>query len=123
MVANLKRHGLLVERLKASVELTVESFTPDTLECDGTLFQGHRINRLQGTYETQTRVFPRGTLFVSTAQPLGNLAVYLLEPECDDGLFAWNFFDRYLVRQWQRSLLTVPVYKLMQPAHLITTKL
>ncbi|MCP4452805.1 MAG: M14 family metallopeptidase, partial [Planctomycetes bacterium] len=28
VVANLKQHGLLVERLKESVELTVESFTP-----------------------------------------------------------------------------------------------
>ena len=30
---------------------------------------------------------------MSTAQPLGILAVYLLEPQSDDGLVTWNFFD------------------------------
>jgi hypothetical protein len=29
------------------------------------------------------------------AQPLGNLAFYLLEPQSDDGLVTWNFFDDY----------------------------
>ncbi len=36
---------------------------------------------------------PAGTLVVRTAQPLGTLAVYLLEPRSEDGLAAWNFFD------------------------------
>jgi hypothetical protein len=31
---------------------------------------------------------------VSTAQPRGALIVYLLEPESDDGLTTWNFFDQ-----------------------------
>ena len=30
---------------------------------------------------------------VQTAPPLGTLAVFLLEPESDDGLATWNFFD------------------------------
>ena len=30
---------------------------------------------------------------VRTAQPLGTLAVYLLEPRSEDGLATWNFFD------------------------------
>ena len=36
---------------------------------------------------------PAGTIMVRTAQPLGTLAVYLLEPRSDDGLATWNFFD------------------------------
>ena len=36
---------------------------------------------------------PVGTYIVSTAQPLGALAVYLLEPESDDGLVTWNTLD------------------------------
>ena len=39
---------------------------------------------------------PAGTLMVRTAQPLGTLAVYLLEPRSEDGLAAWNFFDAEL---------------------------
>ena len=123
VVSTLKSHGILVERLTESAMLAVASFTPDTLESSDSLFQGHHLNRLQGTYETRERAFPAGTLYVSAAQPLSHLVAYLLEPECDDGLFAWNFFDRYLVRQWQRRLVTVPVHKLMGPAHLVKTKL
>ena len=37
-----------------------------------------------------------GTLLVRTAQPLGALAVYLLEPGSEDGLATWNFFDSEL---------------------------
>jgi hypothetical protein len=123
VIDTLKHHGILVERLTESVKLIVESFTPETLGSHESLFQGHRMNRLEGRYEAKEMPCPKGTVFVSTAQPLGNLVVYLLEPECDDGLFAWNFFDRYLVKQWQRRLPTVPVHRLMHPVHLVKTKL
>ena len=44
----------------------------------------------------EARMVPAGTLMVRTAQPLGTLAVYLLEPRSEDGLAAWNFFDAEL---------------------------
>ncbi len=34
--------------------------------------------------------------FVPLDQPLGRLAAYLLEPECEDGLAAWNGYDEWL---------------------------
>ena len=30
---------------------------------------------------------------VKTTQPLGMLAAYLLEPQAEDGLCTWNYFD------------------------------
>jgi dipeptidyl-peptidase-4 len=30
------------------------------------------------------------------AQPLANLIFYMLEPQSDDGLLSWNFFDHIL---------------------------
>ena len=59
-------------------------------------FQGHHLNLVEATARTETREFAEGTHIVSTAQPLGTLAVYLLEPESEDGLVAWNFFDEVL---------------------------
>ena len=38
----------------------------------------------------------QGDYIVRGAQPLGVLAVILLEPLCDDGLTAWNYFDAAL---------------------------
>jgi len=50
------------------------------------------------THETRTITFPPGSVRVSTDQPLGALATYLLEPESDDSLFAWGFFSEILQR-------------------------
>lgn len=114
----LLTHGLLVESLTEEVSLEVEIFVPRELKGAERPFQGHRINQIKGEYRKETRKFPAGTLLVRTAQPSGFLAAYLLEPESDDGLVVWNFFDRYLAGQWQRGLSELPVYRLLQPAKL-----
>jgi hypothetical protein len=43
------------------------------------------------------------------------LVFYLLEPESDDGLTTWNFFDAYL-----EAGKTFPVYKLMRNENLVS---
>src|SRR5207237_5831143 len=37
-----------------------------------------------------------GTVVVRTGQALGTLAICLMEPEAEDGLATWNFFDEGL---------------------------
>ncbi len=43
--------------------------------------------------KAESRSLPAGTFIVRTDQPLGKMAAYLLEPESEDGLLAWNFLD------------------------------
>jgi hypothetical protein len=57
------------------------------------------------------------------AQPLANVAAYLLEPESDDGLLVWNFFDRFLAAQWGGGRRKYPVYKLYQPENLVKERI
>ena len=64
--------------------------------------------------------FPAGTIVVRTAQPLGNLIAYLLEPQSNDGLVFWNFFDRYLVPQWGSGYNPYPVYKVLNKTEINT---
>ena len=45
---------------------------------------------------SESRDFATGSFIVRTAQPLGTLAVYLLEPQSEDGLATWNFFDEHM---------------------------
>ena len=59
-------------------------------------FQGHRLVTLEAVAAVQRRTFSQGTMMVRTAQALGTLAVYLLEPESQDGLATWGFFDEML---------------------------
>jgi hypothetical protein len=115
----LLQHGLLVEKLTKSTKLEVESFRITEITGAQRLYQGHRMNSVKGEYNLEEKEFPEGTLFISTAQPLANVAAYLLEPESDDGLLVWNFFDRYVVPQWGRGALSYPVYKLLKSANLV----
>jgi hypothetical protein len=38
-------------------------------------------------------VLPEGYYVVSTAQPQGSYAAFLLEPKSNDGLCYWNYYD------------------------------
>jgi hypothetical protein len=118
VVANLLRHGLVVEVLEEPAILEVEAFRLKEIKPAEGLYQGHRMNRVKGEYILEKKEFSAGTYLVSTAQPLAGLAAYLLEPESDDGLLVWNFFDRHIAQQWSRALQTYPVYKLISPANL-----
>jgi len=67
--------------------------------------------------------FKAGTFVVRTAQPLANIAAYLLEPQSNDGLVTWNFLDRYLLPQWGRGFNAYPVYKIVEAVKIEDTVL
>jgi hypothetical protein len=74
----------------------VYAFLIDSTVVSQRPFQGHREMRLTGKWRKETRAIAPGSFIVNTSQPLGLLAVYLLEPQSDDGLVTWNFFDSQL---------------------------
>ena len=92
----LKRHGIEVQELREDLELDVEVYRLDKVERSPRRFEGHQAVELTATPRREPRMIKAGTLVVRTAQPLGNLAVYLLEPGSEDGLATWNFFDEGL---------------------------
>ena len=61
-------------------------------------FQGHM--QVTGTTksEMQKQLFPVGSVYISTDQPLGDLAVILLEPTSKDSYFGWGFFNSIFER-------------------------
>jgi hypothetical protein len=120
IITKLHQHGISTEKLTAPVKLEVESFKITEVKGEARIYQGHRMNSVKGEYTTEIIDFPAGTLFVRTAQPLGNLVAYLLEAESDDGLLVWNYFDKYIVPQWRRGPQTYPVYRLLQSVKLPT---
>jgi hypothetical protein len=120
IMEKLLQHGLTVETLEEETILEVEAFRPKTIKTQDSIYQGHRLNVFGGETVMEKRIFPRGTIVVRTAQRLGSLAAALLEPESNDGLAAWNFFDKYLWRQWSRDMNDFPVFKLLVPGNLVT---
>jgi len=117
---NLLAHGIAVERLIEPATVRAEGFTVTELTGARRSNQGHYTTSVQGEYGQVEREFPAGTLLVRTAQVLGPLAAALLEPESDDGLVTWNFFDRYLAAQWGNQPQPYPVFRLLEMPLLVT---
>ena len=116
----LKAHGIRVDQLAASTIIEVLKFEISELKGAARLNQGHYMNTVKGRYVSEKKEFPAGTLVIRTSQPLANVAATLLEPQSNDGLMVWNFLDRSLVPQWGSGFNPCPVYKMTEPADLIT---
>jgi len=100
-LALLRLHGVRVERLGANDHPShVERFAVDSVVRSPRPFQGHNEVRVIGRWEATgpQRDVPNEYV-VRTNQPLGRLAMYLLDPESDDGLVTWNAFDAYLAKR------------------------
>jgi hypothetical protein len=113
IVEKLQAHGIVVEELASPLTTDVEKFTVEKVTRSPRRIQGHDNVKVAWRSEEEKMRFEPGTYFVRTSQPLGLLAAYLLEPESDDGLVAWNFLDAFLEPQ-----KVLPVYKLMRAGDL-----
>jgi hypothetical protein len=91
-----RAHGLEVSRLTAEWRGDAgPQFIIDSTVIAPQPFEGHRLVRLVGRWEPRSPVtLAGGTYIVRVAQPLGVVAMYLLEPESDDGIVAWDVGGR-----------------------------
>jgi len=72
-------------------------------------YQGHQELVLVGAWEApREQSLPLGSLIVSARQPLGRLAAQLLEPESEDSLSSWNFFEAQTTDSYPVLRLTAP---------------
>lgn len=120
IIGLLKVHGLKIEKLSEPLRIDVQRFVISELKGESRLNQGHYSNTIKGKFVKETIDFPAGTIIVKTAQPLANVAAYLLEPQSNDGMMTWNFFDRYLVPQWGMGYNPYPVFKVMERSEIKT---
>lgn len=89
----LLMHGISVHCFTKSQTVDTEIFIVGNMKRASREFQKHKMVSLEGKWsETKIKV-EAGDYFIPTAQPLGRLAAYMLEPESNDGLVTWNFFD------------------------------
>jgi hypothetical protein len=93
IVARLRLQGIEVERLAAEEpRAAVARFVVDSVARAARPFQGHREARPYGRWERAERALPAGSWVVPADQPRATLAMYLLDPESDDGLATWGAF-------------------------------
>jgi hypothetical protein len=99
VIARLRLHGIVMETLTAQRRVTLSMARLTAPKIAARASEGHvGIEAGPVTWETRSLVMPVGSVRVSTDQPLGQLAVLLLEPQSDEGFFAWGFFPEILQR-------------------------
>ncbi len=109
---HLKAHGTIVTPLTENISATGEVFTIRKIIRTPSNFQGHHMLTIEGGFAPTTKKFKQGDFIIDLAQPLANLIFYMLEPQSDDGLVTWNFFDDYFEdNKNSDGIVEYPVFK------------
>lgn len=96
IVDRLMRHGVDVWKLEKDSKATVANHKIKKVS-EETTFQDHRLLKIEVEGVPQQEVtLPAGSYVIPTAQRLGRLVTYTLEPNSDDSLAKWNFFDPFI---------------------------
>lgn len=115
-VQTLQRHGVVVQEIREDLDVDAEVQHIKTLKREARAFQKHHTVDVATTSRTTTVRIPAGSMLVETSQPLGDLAAFMLEPQSEDGLTTWNFFDDGLAQG-----ADFPVLRAMKPTPMLTT--
>jgi hypothetical protein len=95
----LRLHGVHFETISEARTVHVEMLRLPQAQIGAAPSEG-RTRVAAGEPERISREewMPPGSIRVPTDQPLGDLAMILLEPQSEDSLFAWGFFNEILQR-------------------------
>ncbi|MFC2121772.1 M14 family zinc carboxypeptidase [Bacteroidota bacterium] len=97
VAAKLIEHGIEVSVLSGNTSFQGEEYTVTSFTQDNYSYQNHYRTHINGSFRAETKEMPAGSYYVDMAQPYAYCIFYMLEPEADDGLVLWNFFDDYLI--------------------------
>lgn len=115
LVRQLRLHGVVVERLTREATLSVERLKVTSVKPGSRPFQGHTLAVIGVENAAADVRYAARSYLVRTGQKLGHLAVYLLEPEAEDGLGTWNAYD-----PWLKVGEILPTARLMRAENVAT---
>jgi len=96
----LALHGVRFAMIDHAIaNAPVQTFRATKAEPVGMTFEGRTPLQLEGQWANETRNIPAGSLFVPIAQPGWRLAMTLFEPQDQDSLVRWGFFNAAFERK------------------------
>jgi len=98
VIERLSIHGIQMERLPAPRTVSVEMYRLQDPKFETDAFEGHVRVSAKPVSERRNELYPAGSVRIPTDQPLGDLAMLLLEPSSPDSFFEWGFFLQVLQR-------------------------
>ncbi len=109
---HLIKQGVIVTELTKDENFTGEVFQIEKYNRSPRKFEGHQMASAEGKFEASTITAVKGDFKVEMTQPLTNLIFYMLEPQSDDGLLNWNFFDEYMEQNGVNTkTVAYPIFK------------
>lgn len=98
VIDRLNVHGIRMTTLKKPTELKLQQYTLSNPVFNTKNFEGRQTVKAESELTKVSTTLPAGTIKISTDQPLGDLAILLLEPQSPDSLLQWGFFNPIFTR-------------------------
>ncbi len=98
VIKRLKQHGIRMTTLTQPQTTTLQQYVFSDHQFANEAYEGHTQVSATAKLSQQQVTLPIGTIKIDTEQPLGNLAILLLEPQHKDSLFQWGFFNPIFTR-------------------------
>lgn len=98
VIERLRMHGVAFETLRAPLTREVTMYRLNEPKFSAEPFEGRFTVTVKPATERRRETFPAGSIRVPTDQPLGDLAVLLLEPASPDSFLQWGFFHSVFSR-------------------------
>ncbi len=122
VIQKLQLHGVKISRSAAEKTVELQQLVAENPQLAAKSFEGRVGVSASFSSQWRTMVLPAGSVRVSTDQPLGALAVALLQPQAPDSFFSWGFFlglfertvyfEPYAILPWiEQQLVSDPKLK------------
>ncbi|BAJ04179.1 M14 family metallopeptidase [Shewanella violacea] len=98
VIERLKIHGIRMTRLLQPTKMKLQQYELSEPKFRSKDYEGRQTVKTEARLESIETEMPSGTVKIDTQQPLGDLAILLLEPQSPDSLLQWGFFNPIFTR-------------------------
>lgn len=98
VIERLHIHGIRMTRLTQPTEMKLQQYELSSPKFSSKDYEGRQTVKTDAKLEPIETKLPSGTVIIDTHQPLGDLAILLLEPQSPDSLLQWGFFNPIFTR-------------------------
>jgi hypothetical protein len=114
VIEALEIHGIELEVLEADVTLQVVNYRMNDFAISNPNREGRATAQGTPISELCTRTYKMNDVKVLTDQPLGTLAVSLLEPTGEGSFFYWGFFNsQFTQAEYGENYIMVPIAEML----------
>jgi murein tripeptide amidase MpaA len=98
VIERIDLHGIRYERIVEPRRVSVEMYRLHDPQFAAVPFEGRFPVTVRPEAERREELYPSGSVYVPADQPLGTLAMLLLEPASPDSFLQWGFFQSIFTR-------------------------